>query len=688
MKIEKIQVSNFRLLKDCSVTLDPVSTLIVGRNNSGKTSLTELFRRLFSDKGPTFLLEDFSLSAHKGFWKAYELFDADGDEDEVRNLLPVIEVKMTVVYPQEATELGPLGKFIVDLDPATTTTNIVVRYDLASGKIKDFFNGILEKIGEETTEPNADFFKLIKEKISKHYKTRVFAEDPNDATNIREMEWSQLQSVLKLGCVSAQRGLNDETVKESDLLGKILVSLFATAVSDTANDHDREIAEDLQEAVLDTQTKLDADFKTKLSELVPALSEFGYPGFRDPGLTTETTFDVERLLSNHTKVRYQGANGVNLPESFNGLGARNLIFILLKLLEFFKEYQSNQAVPSMHVIFIEEPEAHLHPQMQEVFIRKLSDIAKSFADRFNNGTPWPVQFIVTTHSSHIANEAPFSSTRYFVALPEEIEGTTYHSTTIKDLGTGLKDCDPEWISFLHQYMTLTRCDLLFADKAILIEGTSERLLLPEMIKKMEVGLPEDAQKLSSQYMSVMEVGGAYAHKFNPLLDFLELRSLIITDLDSVRNDNGSNKACKVSEGEATSNACIRDWFNDPTLTVEQILQKTDAEKTQDLRRIAYQVTTEGASVCGRSFEGDFMLNNQVKFGIDTLDDPTKEQRVYDEATKVKKTEFALQYAIDDKEWSVPKYINDGLLWLKEGPATPEVVIPAVAKKTTKKTAKK
>ena len=67
-------------------------------------------------------------------------------------------------------------------------------------------------------------------------------------------------------------------------------------------------------------------------------------------------------------------NGINLPEVYNGLGPRNLIFILLKLLEFFRAFTTRQPESGVHLIFIEEPEAHLHPQMQAVFIRKLNEI--------------------------------------------------------------------------------------------------------------------------------------------------------------------------------------------------------------------------------------------------------------------------------------------------------------------------
>lgn len=111
--------------------------------------------------------------------------------------------------------------------------------------------------------------------------------------------------------------------------------------------------------------------------------------------------------------------------------------------------------------------------------------------------------------------------------------------------------------FLHQYLTLTRCDLFFADKAVLIEGTAERILLPAMIRKTD-GSAAGQPQLGSQYLTVMEVGGVYAHRFFDLLSFLELRTLIITDIDTVKpNDAGKRVAVPVAEGLFTSNGCLK-----------------------------------------------------------------------------------------------------------------------------------
>lgn len=310
-------------------------------------------------------------------------------------------------------------------------------------------------------------------------------------------------------------------------------------------------------------------------------------------------------------------------------------------------------------MFIEEPEAHLHPQMQEVFIRQVSQIAQQLSAQEDTPLPWPVQFIVSTHSSHVANAAGFEAIRYF--LPTAAGGV--RQTEIKDLREGLRETPEDHRRFLHQYLTLTRCDLFFADKAILIEGTSERLLLPVIIEKLEESEP-DAPKLSSQYLTTMEVGGAYAHIFFDLLDFLQLRTLIITDLDAVVTAGGA--ACPVHEGTATSNSCLNTWFGDGDCSPEALLTKDDAERIKELRRIAFQKPETEGGPCGRTFEDAFMLANPAMFGIQGATPEVQAQCAWDKLDKIKKSQFALKYAIDETNWTAPGYILDGLRWLAAG----------------------
>lgn len=662
MQLSQVSVKNFRLLRDVRLNIEPQTTLIVGRNNSGKTSLTELFRRLLSDPSPRFQLEDFSLGAHKDFWRAWQLYSTEAEVGDIRVALPAIELEFHFDYAGEES-LGVLGEFVIDLDGDCTTAIARMRYELRSGKVDALFGGLALSSERDGDSSRVELLQGLRERIPRLFEINTDAIDPGDPQNQLAVDFSKLRELLQAGFISAQRGLDDTTHRERGVLGKVFEGLFRAASSDSAQGPDHKTALELEDAIRDIQEDINRGFNRQIEELLPAFSLFGYPGLSDPALHTETTLDVERLLANHTHVRYGEGSSISLPETYNGLGSRNLIYILLKLLEFFKSYKAAPKACGLCLVFIEEPESHLHPQMQEVFIRKLTEIAEQFAQEFDQGNPWPVQFVVTTHSSHMANEAPFESMRYFrrSATGKDQVGA---ETCVKDLRCGLQGSEKEDRKFLHQYMTLTRCDLLFADKAILIEGTTERLLLPEMIRKVSVEGGKNAE-LSSQYVSILEVGGAYAQKFFPLLDFLELPALVITDIDTVsaKKGKGCGKACLVAEGARTSNSCIRQWFGDPHIAPSELIDAGEVRKVIGERRIAYQVPESQGGPSGRSFEDALMIANAELFELEEYEKDKLAKEAYEQAKGVKKSEFALKYAIEEKDWCTPLYIAEGLEWL-------------------------
>jgi predicted ATP-dependent endonuclease of OLD family len=333
--------------------------------------------------------------------------------------------------------------------------------------------------------------------------------------------------------------------------------------------------------------------------------------------------------------------------------------------------------PATHLVFIEEPEAHLHPQMQEVFIGQLNQAVSSLSQKYPQEPVWQVQFIVSTHSSHLANAAEFDAIRYFLNEPTVHEGV--RRTKVKDFRKGAEAISAEDRRFLQQYMTLTKCDLYFADKAILVEGATERILIPRIIKIVDADIPVNS-KLGRQYITTIEAGGAHAQVFYPLLEFLELKTLVLADIDAVKLDKDKNgktcrRKCPCAQGEFTSNSALKTWFNDSDISIEALIAKTNDDKTKRLCRIAYQIPEEGSAHCARSYEDALILANLADFDIPN--DDTAAVKAWETAQDFKKSEEAIKYAIREQNWNVPRYIREGLVWLSEPPPPPDEPPPII-----------
>ncbi len=133
-------------------------------------------------------------------------------------------------------------------------------------------------------------------------------------------------------------------------------------------------------------------------------------------------------------------------------------------------------------------------------------------------------------------------------------------------------------------------------------------------------------------------------------------------------------AVPVAEGEFTSNGCIKAWF-DNAVSPAALLAKAPADKIVGCRRLAYQVPEEDGGPCARSFEDAFILANPERF---PLGDGDVAALAYQHAAEQKKSSFALEHAIEHTDWTVPRYLAEGLRWLAQGNPAPVVPPPAVA----------
>ncbi len=235
-----------------------------------------------------------------------------------------------------------------------------------------------------------------------------------------------------------------------------------------------------------------------------------------------------------------------------------------------------------------------------------------------------------------------------------------------------------------RYLRTTHCDLFFADAAILVEGSAERMLIPHFVR---TGFP----KLDQSYISLLEIGGAHAHRLKPLLDTLGLLALVITDVDCIQKSSASKAFPERGKGYRTGNATLKTWVPKKE-ALDDLLDLSDTEKeTEDhLVRVAYQGPVSVEYKQGEveelafpyTFEDSLALTNVELFrefddpvgllkklkaalGKDTLEDARKE--MFANLEKGSKGEMALEllYLTEPENIEPPAYIVDGLKWLQD-----------------------
>ena len=383
--------------------------------------------------------------------------------------------------------------------------------------------------------------------------------------------------------------------------------------------------------------------------------------------------ESNEVINNSSKVIYGDASN-HLPEHLNGLGYMNILYLLLDI-EMKKESFIEEG-KDINLLFIEEPEAHTHPQMQYKFIDK---IKKVFSE-INN-----LQTIITTHSAQIVSRCDFKDIRYLLNVNNEnIKIKNFHSELKEQYGT-----EEEEFKFVEQYLTLQASELFFANKIIFIEGTTEKMLLPYYINqfdKEKMAQPEYVP-ISSQNISIVEVG-ANAEAFDKLVRFLDIQTLIITDIDTTlktQNQNGRTvyEANKVEGATHTSNATIKKYFNAPEIESDKYPQWFHNLKNNNLvidgtTKIKVFYQTKENDYHARSFEDAFIninlesikTNRESINGLQNIDELDTVTDIYDLTERIlkKKSDFAfslLYFALSKNiDWAMPLYIKNALEWIQ------------------------
>lgn len=705
MKITKIQVENYRLLKDFSIDIEKELSLIIGKNNCGKTSLLSVIDKFLNGNSGSFTFEDFNLDFKE---EMIGIIGKDIDE----NYSPIgIRMKLSIEYT-DTDNLSNISNLMMDLDPNNNSIILSFEYTLTSDNIKklktdfEIFNN-----SEAGKAKPRDLRYFLKNHYSSYFQIFKKSIDINNANRFIDIDKEniQLNNVINFQFIKANRDVSN---KEPDTsLSTLSYRIYEKIEAD--ENHKVKIDE-FKDALYDTDESLGTVYETIFKETIDKVKRFGGLKPDETFLKITSTLQHKNLLQGNTTVVYKHGTD-ELPECYNGLGYMNLICMIFEieiLLNKFKRKRT-ETPADINLLFIEEPEAHTHPQMQYVFIKNIKTLLKEGIIRYD-GENRILQYIISTHSSHIVAESNFDDIKYLKREKNSVIAKNLKSLEVEYE----KDGQKENFKFLKQYLTLHRAELFFADKAIFIEGDTERILLPAMMKKIDQDKQDNP--LLSQNISIIEVGN-YSHIFDKFIDFFNIKSLIITDIDSAmtaekheelkKTDSEIKQMTPVDDANAaiTTNASLKFLYGTELLSdfknkcvkdlvlkiFEQVNVSTGKKEKKWVKdengylACVYQTSepnSSGTVYHARSFEDSFfhinrqfIIDNKSAFKslkkIKLFDDNTKNAYELAECCIDKKPAFAIEILLNSKtnesngnefsDWQIPEYIKEGLLWLKD-----------------------
>jgi predicted ATP-dependent endonuclease of OLD family len=727
MHLKSYRLKNYRRLRDVHIELASDISIFVGANNSGKTSATQAVPMFLSGRKEKFSLFDFSSNVWRQLNEIGEGPPANDAEAAIPSItldlwFEVAEDDLYLVLPilpsseWQGKEVGIRIEFGVFNAPET-----LKRFREARQKAAEQVEALGDNAGTYAPWPKS-LTHFLEQELKTEFEFRYFVLDRaqfDDAYTEVEANYRPqpiptepgggpiLRSLVRVDCLHAQRHLADPDSNSAggsgraEDLSRRLSRFYERNLAQRPDDHTA------LKALFDSEESLNKHLMDVFEPTLERIAKLGYPGMHNPRLEIASGLNPATVMSQDAKVHYVLGEGMpmRLPDSYNGLGLKNLIYMVVEILDIQEKWRLEENRPPLHLVFVEEPEAHLHAQLQQVFIRNVLELLRVEGEELS---AFRSQLIVTTHSPHILYERGFTPIRYFRRHISDGEQTTQ----VLNLSTFQAGDAPKDRDFLQRYLKLTHCDLFFADAAILVEGNVERLLLPLMIEKVAKGL-------NAASLCVLEVGGAFGHRFRELIRFLGISTLVITDLDSValvevpaeeeeedekefevpaEEEGGEpvkkyGKTCEPLEADAaTANQTLIQWLPKKK-TVADLLAATEDEKIEDIPgtdnakvRVAYQcaidVTWENVttSVCGRTLEVSFGLQNaewcqnadRKPLGLKLRGQISTPAALASGLHKrvigqyFDKTKFALGVlARKEEQWTVPLYIEQGLHWLEE-----------------------
>ncbi len=193
----------------------------------------------------------------------------------------------------------------------------------------------------------------------------------------------------------------------------------------------------------------------------------------------------------------------NVPIQILGLGQKNILYLSL----FIAELENSSQAHEINILLIEEPEAHLHPQLQKILFSNLNELKTT-------------QVLMTSHSTHIASDCDYKNLNVlFKTMKNRVKSfSPFKNTTLT----------PREQKFVKRYLDATRSELFFASAVIFVEGVAEQFIIPA-ISTQKYGI-----NLTEHNISVVPI---YCRYFDPYLKLVQEGNLEIPAVAIIDGDH-------------------------------------------------------------------------------------------------------------------------------------------------------
>lgn len=658
------------------------TTLIVGKNNSGKTTITNALKLLLENQR-NISGNDFNFNYLKDLLMGYKTKDDDHKFDN----LPTLSFKLTVsVNNYDDSRLTNLAPFLtLDTTIDNLELEIGIKYEIKEAEeFKLKLQRILVRYEDQLLFTK--FLELISES---DFITKYLDSSDNEISH----NSFRLNQLIQIKLISANKNLDQANL--SRIFNKIIKNLFSTKKG--TQDHD-----DLIDKIDTINTDMTTELTGKHSDLVKGVLQ-KIESTNNLSMRLRSDLDFDKLMSNLIKYEYS-EHGLSIPENQFGLGYTNLVNIIGEIIDYVEQCPDNTFQSKINLICIEEPENFMHPQMQELFIKYIDDAVQFLLDN-NSHKNINSQLIITTHSSHILNSKIHSSNSFnninyitgFSGEPEVVKlddqsvssqetfddvaaKETVDDATAKKMEERFNQQKLNDLKFLKTHIKYKVSELFFADAVIFVEGVTEETLINHHIAQTEA--------LNKCYISVFNINGAHGLVYHPLIKLLKIPTLIITDLDIKRSDKEKDDFSQISDlkGKQTTNATIKK-FNQGSDDISQLHNFFEDDNIycvfqKDVEHGVYATSFEEAYIL-KNYQNPLLnkilknLKPTIYTGIVGAEGSEKFDQLISQSYKLQrklsksKSDFAntllYEMVTNDDETSqpeIPRYIVEGLTWLQ------------------------